>query len=175
MNDDEAKALGLRAVACPGWRWMRGMVLGPDGWQVVTQDADALASDGLELAHRDGRWSMDSEQVAGVGPFADDGPRWPDFRDPATLGCLLALVRDAWRQPYAVALAGEFSRGIGLGRDFKRWSMRGCSPRTGEPLHLAASGAHGEREIISGATEAEALVAALEAAVPHPKRESENA
>jgi len=26
---------------------------------------------------------------------------WPDVRDPATWGCLLALVRKAWNDPYA--------------------------------------------------------------------------
>jgi hypothetical protein len=64
--------IARRAVACKGWRRMSGM-LGADGWRVVD-----------------------------VGT-RDDGAEWADLvdpscrpDDPATLGCLLALVREAW-------------------------------------------------------------------------------
>ena len=52
---DEMIALGRRAVACKGWRWMQGML----------------------------------SYLAGSREL-------PDLSDPATLGCLLALVREAW-------------------------------------------------------------------------------
>ncbi len=60
----------------------------------------------------------------------------PDLTDPATLGCLLALVREAWGTEYVHARKSE--RGWEVCRGSSEWY-------------------HGE-------TEAEALVAALEEA-----------
>lgn len=61
---------------------------------------------------------------------------WPDLDDPATLGCLLHLVREAWARP--------FLRPRG---HVDEWEVRLPIPRNAY-----------------GATEAEALVVALEAA-----------
>ena len=75
-------ALARRAVACKGWRWLPGM----------------LTLDGLRLggvAHTpSGAWSC----VTAAGEPSDRPMRdeLPDLTDPATLGCVLALVRDAW-------------------------------------------------------------------------------
>jgi hypothetical protein len=61
----------------------------------------------------------------------------PDLTDPATVGCLLALVREAWGDSAAHAVPdGD-------------WHIYGDMPET---------------EYAIGDTEAEALVAALEAA-----------
>jgi hypothetical protein len=66
----------------------------------------------------------------------------PDLTDPATLGCLLALVREAWREPtLCVAWAGG------------GWYVVQLIRRSVDALRW-----------IDTATEAEALVAALEAA-----------
>ena len=65
----------------------------------------------------------------------------PDLSDPATAGCLLALVREAWDDP--VAHCEELFRRIS-----GDWAV---FDRTGSL-------------VAKGATEAEALVAALEAA-----------
>ena len=109
----EIEALPRRAVACRGWRWMPGMAFcdGAEVWRVTSaQHAETIHAD-----------------------------RTPDLTDPATLGCLLALVREAWGDPsaYTMAYCG-------------RWTL--CSDR--------------DEEIDpgDGATEAAALVAALEAA-----------
>ena len=67
MTDDEATALGKRLVACKGFRPMRGML----DMQGRTWDQSLLW-----------RWSNEVDV--------------PDLRDPATLGCVLALVREAW-------------------------------------------------------------------------------
>ena len=120
--------LAQRAVACKHWRWMSRMV-------------DTTGRTFISYA--------DCGEAAWLW-VAEDGCEWlpvegrlPDLTDPATLGCLLALVREAW----------------------------GCDGLTCQPL-LTEGGVHGwlvymdanrrTREI--AATEAEALVAALEAA-----------
>jgi len=77
----ELEALARRAVACPGWRWMPGMRDAVDGDRAIS-----VATRGQALWVR---WAVAGEA------FRDH--RWlPDFDDPATVGCLLALVREAW-------------------------------------------------------------------------------
>ena len=122
MTDAEAEALGRRLVACKGFRVMRGML----DMQGRTWGRDLLW-----------RWRDDLDV--------------PDLRDPATLGCVLALVREAWGDQvmtcarvdvlddYIAPLPGGYPYGVvreGHRRLFKRFF----------------------------ASEAEALVAALEAA-----------
>lgn len=115
---EEQIALARRAVACKGWRWMPGMATytpvpytSPHLGRIVSGEGD--------IFHL---WR--DETI-------------PRLRDPATLGCLLALVRETW--------------GI-------------CEVRTGIRWCVVVRPAGGGRRSIYGATEAEALVAALEAA-----------
>ena len=67
---EDITALGKRLVACKGFRPMRGML----DLQGRTWDTSLLW-----------RWNNDVDV--------------PDLRDPATLGCVLALVREAWSAP----------------------------------------------------------------------------
>jgi len=138
--------LAERAVACKHWRWMPGMRV-------------ATAAVPYALP-----WSPGSP-VAAVGPFvatsACNGLPWgqhsridgrgggwgevknalPDLTDPATLGCLLTLVREAWG---------------GVTLEFVHLPGGGCVMTVRQ-----ASGSYWQH----GATSyAEALVAALEAA-----------
>lgn len=126
VTNDEAKAIGLRAMACKGWRWMPGMSLGESGSR-LTERSGAIRAGGARHS------------------LAGD---WPDFRDPATLGCMLALVRKAWDDTSLTAVPdGTWSlpnkRVWGVQDDFAT---------------------HVGRVPCRGRTEAEALVAALEAA-----------
>ena len=68
--------LGKRAIACKHWRWMPGMK-----WLLIESTEVCWP-----LSYRSGRYPEVPEGV----------PVIPDLTDPATLGCLLFLVREAW-------------------------------------------------------------------------------
>ncbi len=76
----EIETLARRAVACRGWRLMPGM-LTDEGRRVMHVWPDDLGI----------HWSHIPESCV-----VRDADALPDLTDPATLGCLLALVRDAW-------------------------------------------------------------------------------
>lgn len=122
MTDMEQ--LARRAVACKGWRLMKGMR--------VRWYSDESTYDGGD------EWFTAIEGWA--NPVSRNNPQgwWlmPDFSDPATLGCLLALVREAWG-----GSGGTHLTAVG----WRYYTPNG---------HLCSE----------GATEGEALVAALEAA-----------
>jgi hypothetical protein len=85
-----------------------------------------IGSNGTDMLALRGR------EILPIGPYS-----LPDLTDPATLGCLLALVREAYRLRLWLASS----------RDGDRWYVD------------AASGT-----LAHGKTEGEALVTALEAA-----------
>lgn len=114
--------LAKRAVGCKGWRWMPGMLaISPHfGLRRV-----------LQLSNNGGaRWDGGLGVARGLG--------FPDLTDPATMGCLEALVREVYQRD-----------GIGVSRDGGSWTI------------IAESGVwcgYGHEEYV------EALVCALEAA-----------
>ncbi len=132
------EALARRAVASEHWRWMRGMRVRN------SHCASGTALDG----------GKDYVIIEGEGATTEGGGRHefceydgslhsdilPDLDDPATLGCLLALVRGAW---------GRFD--IGTWQDVKG----------GNQTAVVQVGLFRD---FDGLTLTEALVAALEAA-----------
>ena len=132
---DEQIALARRAVACKGFRWMPGMRT-DSGLRLVvvwgTYNTASVLSDGIDDAH--------SETVSLVDEL-------PDLTDPATVGCLLALVREVWGD-HATSFANGYEE------PQKMWSVYNGRINSDDYGH----------EIATGSTEAEALVAALEAA-----------
>ena len=125
MNEE----LAQRAVACKHWRWMPGMqsinfarFLGGDSW---------------------------AEHGGSVVVFVDTyDADLPDLDDPATLGCLLALVREA-HGGKPVWLSPDTRE---HGNEILEWEV------------CVFVGGFASETLAFGPTEAAALVAALEAA-----------
>lgn len=156
---DEQIALARRAVACKGWRWMPGMV----AVGAVVDMSDGKIKQGIGEVYRvvnvsgpwshvgsyrrqlkryeyaESGWTHLSRLQAGYRGFETSSPV-PDITDPATLGCLLALVREAHGAPF-LQVSVSISREHGYRFE--------CNPR------------HRGAWVDS---EEEALVAALEAA-----------
>ena len=74
MSDRTAEEWGRIAVSLPGWRWMEGMLAPCGGYGRLDED-DVGSNPTYRL------------------DFAKGNP-WPDPNDPATGGCLLALLGD---------------------------------------------------------------------------------
>ena len=128
--------LGRRAVACKHWRWMPGMLASDPGGnthRVIWHDEGEKYAQTV-LRDYDDAHVESSVPVDGV---------IPDLSDPATLGCLLHLVREA---------TGEQSSPSwypGGKHDYPHWAWY-------------SDNCYGK--LCEGATEAECLVRVLEAA-----------
>lgn len=136
------KGLAERAVKAKRWRWMPGMKAkhrwaehirivtcdgkSPDPYIVINDDEGPILA------------TVDEYGVMGSFPDAESAyPFLPDLTDPATLGCLLAVVRDAHRDAFMAA-----------GCDGDDWIVADCDGF----------------EVSRGRSEREALVLALEVA-----------
>lgn len=141
--DDAMKELGRRAIAA-GWRWMPG---------VRAYDALPFPMYARQVAPTDYGYGAEIEGHPDlVGSFGDPDEDWvPDFSDPATLGCLLAQVRERWGDLCIYVHCDDDDDHDGAGVFWTVDSPRWTRVRTYAecPFHP---------------TEAAALVAALEAA-----------
>ena len=122
--------LARRAVACTHWRWVPGMA-DKRGWRAT------------DCGHGQIAWTQEQDLLE-LGACGD----LPDLDDPATIGCLLALVREAWGSPHIGLLWFEADDGLHV------CSVTRERADLWESVHIVAE----------ASTEAAALVAALEAA-----------
>ena len=151
MNEGQLKTLGRRARRCAGWKWMPGMLVfapalrGAGEPETGPLYARLVSMGGLGIANAAG-----NERLIDCDSLRPETILMPDFRDPATLGWLLALVRDALNDP-ALCVVSYY---VPDGRAHKVvWSV--------EPTDQQWQQKHKLFDFVS---EAEALVAALEAA-----------
>ena len=146
MKAAELEALGRRAVACKGWRWMPGMLL---LWKLHERGGTYCG----RVCHLGSSDSGTGKDVycEGRGDRFDgvlEVPKcFPDLSDPATLGCLFALVRETWGRPFWV-----------------EGDPRSMGERPDEWIGVLFEGRFATCPVVHASTEAEALVAALEAA-----------
>ena len=132
MSGPHLHDLAHRAVACKHWRWMPGMlVIYPPSASAYLESAEGPFT-GLKVRVTFRHTEQSSEPYEGTRP---------DLLDPATLGCLLALVREVWGQGVYLLPDGG-------------WYVKGARLQDGSTIGLG----------ICATSEAEALVAALEAA-----------
>jgi hypothetical protein len=117
-------------MGCVRWRWVLGMTTSNGGRILaVDEDGSCLIAFGAE----EFPFWCTPETMSKMTPC---------LTDPATLGCLLALVREAWGNPHIWVESST-------GEAFIGWAAPEYQPAPPD---------------IVRATEAEALVAALEAA-----------
>lgn len=138
-----------RAVKAKGFRWLPGMMaVEPPVPALVVWPGGEYTPGPNEVGHvyRTRVSEGDTpEEIRESTPTAyvslDEDGITPDLTDPATLGCLLALVRDAWGDPLLYA---------------ESWDRSPGNP--GWVIQLP------NETIAKGDTEAACLIAALESA-----------
>lgn len=137
---DELRDLGRRAIACRGWTWLDGMMSTQFGSRYNARLGGLLSCEETDLGDVT---AIDAD----LEPVEPDC--LPDFSDPATLGCLLRLVREAWNDEWLTSLGFYNSSGA-------QWFVHGGKPHGRHFLVRVTGTAY--------PSEAEALIAALEAA-----------
>ena len=129
--------LAKKAVRCKHWRWIPGMLAMHPNWRGYR--VSHVGRTGMHGACRYASPMGGVSYAVAALPLPTSSDVLPDLTDYATLGCLLALVREAWGEP---TLHVWYSRQLGL------WVVS----------------ANGQEIGVHETTEAAALVAALEAA-----------
>lgn len=146
MNDMEQ--LARRAVACDGFRWMPGML--------CLTDDDGYAARVLHVG-LSARTSETADSYSGGGVITRGSLKdesLPDLDDPATLGCLLEMVREACEPSRA---PGDWPMVCTYQSQGKKWGVGAWLNESGKATFAALV-------LPTYDTEAAALVAALDAA-----------
>ena len=97
----DLEALGRRAVAAPGWRWAPGMAAkGRRGtlWRIYMGGGVLCAQGEGNAGGYAAGWSNEWAEILGA---------LPNLSDSATVGCLLAVVREKWAIPTLAPVCKE--------------------------------------------------------------------
>ena len=148
MKERELYELGRRAKASKHFRWTAGMLCiwkprGGAGGQQVMPTGARVAD--LPMGPLPTTFCL-------VDPSAVYSCAVPDIRDPATLGCILALVREAWGDPEAVTTYYGGYDAVDWGVTSMLWDEK-RNEKEQQPWFSCLIG--------QGPTEAHALVSAL--------------
>jgi hypothetical protein len=164
-TSDDKEALARRAVQCKGWGWMPGM-LTTGGLRIVAVDP---VDDGSGVGPAYGYEPSPEHHGARTRCYVDTAfPEVPDLDDPATLGCLLALVRQAWGEPAAHPAA--YTTGVAVA-EYQGPRPERAVDSEGGGWHVIGWGVNRGRgrvmDVLRGfnhRSETEAIVVALESA-----------
>ena len=142
------RELAERAIASKHWRWKEGMRL--RSLRIYLRIVGCNADGSYRLS-----WDDPGRPVEGDSYTAEDlAKATPDLTDPATVGCLLTLVREACEPNRA---PGDWPMLCTYQSQAKKWGVGAWLNESGKATFAALV-------LPSFDTEAEALVAALEAA-----------
>lgn len=115
LEDFMVEAFGRRAVACKAWRWMPGMLCLYTAVGGLTRLRVIMEPDFGWPEPQRNEWGVPiiGKYAGALGEPAMHAPSggWPDLRDDATIGCLLALVREVWGDPTICVVTVEKDHG----------------------------------------------------------------
>lgn len=87
---NEKKELGIALASCSGWSWLPGMLL---------ISAEGITDRVVKVRRSDGWLYLASDNCEDGIDWRNPEGSYPDIYDPATLGCLISLLKFRMKEP----------------------------------------------------------------------------